>query len=79
MLQGLAYFKEGYDATQQIRINDETHFKVFLDQAIAKKYQALEEKRKAEENLREIEETMDKSMKKLEEQIKASLASAEEK
>ena len=79
MLQGLAYFKEGYDATQQIRIDDEARFKVFLDQAIAKKYQALEEKRKAEENLREIEETMDRSMKQLEEQMRASLASAEEK
>ena len=79
MLQGLAYFKEGYDATQQIQIDDDVRFKVFLDQAIAKKYQALEEKRKAEENLREIEETMDKSMKQLEKQMKVSLASAEEK
>ena len=79
MLQGLAFFKEGYDATQQIRVDADTHLKVFIDQATAKKYQALADKQRALDSLREIEKTMNESRRQLEEQLRASMASAEER
>ena len=44
MMQGLAFFKEGRDATQQVRVDADAYMKTFIDQAAAKKYQALAEK-----------------------------------
>ena len=79
MLQGLAFFKEGYDATQQIRVDADEYMKVFIEQAIAKKYQALTEKQQAQDRLREIETIMNESKRALDKHLRASLASAEER
>ena len=61
MLQGLAFFQQGYNVTQQIWVDADTHLKVFIDQATAKKYQVLADKQRALNTLREIETTMNES------------------
>ena len=77
-MQGLAFLKEGRDATEQIRTNADAYWKTFLDQATAKKYEALAEKQHAQECLQEVEATMAKSRKELEDRLRKFMASAEE-